>query len=84
MAPPPGRTAAMAAAPPPAAAWTPEPAQKPQLLYQDDISVDGEYAEAEVDASDAMSFESVRPSTQPGFAPVPGQPPGPPPGGQRR
>lgn len=76
---PPGRAAAPA---PAAAAWTPEPApQRPELIYQDDaISVDGEYAEAEVDASDAMSFDSVRPSTQPGFAPVPGGPPG----GQRR
>lgn len=75
---PPGRAPAPAAAAAPA--WTQEPpVQKPQLIYQDDaISVDGEYDEAE--ASEAMAFDSVRPSTQPGFAPTTGGPPG----GQRR
>jgi hypothetical protein len=62
------------AAPPvtPAAqpAWTPDPAGQ-ELMYQsDDLAIEGEYAEA--DAGEAMAFDSMRPSTQPGFAGPPG------------
>lgn len=82
-APPPVRAAAPAPAPVAAAAWggmdAPTSAQ-PQLEYpEDSISIEGEeYAEAG-EASDAMQFDSVRPGTQPGFAPVAGGP-----AGQRR
>jgi hypothetical protein len=76
MAPPAARAAA------PAPAWVPDPetlAQPPLEVGADDaFSIEGEeYA----DAGEAMAFDSARPGTAPGFAPVAGGAPAP---GQRR
>lgn len=75
MAPPgaaPARTAAHAAVAAPAAqpAWTPDPAGQEMTYQSDDFAIEGELAEA--DAGEAMELDSVRPSTQPGFAGPPG------------
>lgn len=62
---------ATAVAPAPAE-WAPDPAGQEMTYQNDDIAIEGEYSEA--DAGEAMSFEGMRPSTQPGFAPVAGPP----------
>lgn len=69
MAPPPAAPMRAAAAPV-AQAWAPDPAGQEMTYQSDDLAIEGEYAEA--DAGEAISFDSMRPSTQPGFAGPPG------------
>jgi len=71
--PPPAAAHARAAAPVmPAAqpAWTPDPASQEMTYQSDDLAIESEYADA--DASEVVELDSVRPSTQPGFAGPPG------------
>jgi hypothetical protein len=78
---------ARAVPPPPAAAaaWQPDApttAQPHLEIHDDSIAIEGEeFSDAgdtgeAGEAGDAMEFDSVRPGTQPGFAPVAGGPTG--------